>query len=614
MSRELKAAAVFLLAVLLAAQVAAAGQPPRVYVVDFYLAAVDEAEGRGSLLPARLTVTYPGSGSIAVTAGGGVDDVTRLSMEQAVKLGALLAGVDWRVADFSIEIETEDSVGGPSGSAMVALVVYAVLSGSPRTPVWESIVVTGAVSPEGLVSSVGGVEYKCEAAADEGLTLYYPLVNLTEALLAKCPGGRRYTGLLNLTASVFGSPLPAPGIGVYPLPASFNYTMREAAARMAEKALELLSRAEELGLPREQAEPTRRGVELSLNLSSTHPYAAASLAFTALLNATRLYYAASALTGGGINKTFLDAERARVAEELARLRSELDAMPREGSIFYVEFAATAYTRLAAANSSLLAYNRLLDESPQQAIYELAHASARIYSIREWISSARASIGDTPRVARADVERLAYSVEDYVETAAAYAESLAEYLVENRYRSRDLLVYIDIIKGLVEQARNFMDEGDYIAAVGFYREALSRSLDMLFQASIGAYNGPEDIIDDYMVELERVYTLLSWRLLSRGAAPGLAPAYYDYGLVLLAEGKREAGLLMMEESASSAILWSLLALAPPLEEAPQGAPGAQQPVEPEREARPLVTMAALVVAFAAGYLASIKATIRVLERL
>jgi len=606
----LRLAALAVLALVVASLAApASAQAPNSIVLraSFYLAAVDEEGEKGALIPAELTIVVPGNGSIIVSSGGGVDEVTRTSMEMAVKLAALLAGVDWRSADFRVYIDSRAPVGGPSGSAMVALVAYTLLAGSPRVNFTDSIVVTGAISPEGLVASVGGVDLKCEAARSQGMTLYYPLVNVTVALMDSCGWETTYTGVLNLTGEVYGSPPLDVSLNVFPLPREFNATMKAAAERMAGEAAQVLAKALEAGASPELAAAVQRGINASLSLADTHPYAAASLAFTALLNATRIYYLALG------DPALLDAEAERVAAALAALEENLTALGPEGSIYYVEFAATAYTRLAAAKSSLEAYWRYSEAGlASRAIAELAHASARISSIREWIASAEASRNLTPRVSAYDTMRLAAAMMDYVHTAASYAESIARYFVENYGRSEDILVYIDVINGLVAQADSYMAQNNTVAAIGFYREALSRSLNMLFQASLGVYAGPEYILDDYMDELKRVYVLLSSRLLARGAAPGLAPAYYDYGLVLEAMGRPDAALLMLEESASSAITWSLLAVA--LDAAPGQSQAAVEEA-PQAAGAPIGLVEAAAVAIAAfvlGYLSSLRAVSRALE--
>jgi len=609
----LRAAAVILLALVLTVQAAplAAGQTQYSLYAEYYLPAVtQDGEPRGSLLPTSINITSPGQGVIRVESGGSVDEVTAYSMALAVKLAALMAGVDWRTLNVTIYIDSPGGVGGPSGSAMTALIAYLLLSGSPRGDGYSWFTATGAISPEGLVASVGGVEYKCEAAGEAGLSFYYPLVNATEDLLESC-NGQTYTGLLNLTSQVSGVPEPRPAATGFPLPPSFNETMRQAAYNMANKTLRLLEEAASLGADPTLLEYTRLGVNKSLQYAEEHPYAAASLAFTALLNATRIYYEILGYQPDGYD--LLDQEAARIEEELAAIEDELNTMPRNGSIYYVEFLATAYTRLAAAKTSLLAYHNYTQQFYYaSAVSELAHAAARIDSIREWIRSANASLLDRPKLSEDDVARLAWITADYVETAANYSKSLAQYMVETYGRDPNILIYIDIIDALVGEARAYMAEENYVAAIGFYREALSRSLNMLFQASIGAYQGPIPIINDYLNELQVTYSYLSSRLLASGSAPGLAPAYYDYAMVLLMEGRNISAVLLLEEAATSAVLWSLLGVA-------KASANVTATVEaPVEEPQPLlniilVILAVTLTSFAVGYLSSVRSVARILSR-
>jgi len=609
----LRIAAVVLLMLVVAAQFApvAAAQAQYTLYAEYYLPAVtQDGEPRGSLLPVSINISMPGQGAIRVESGGVVDEVTLYSMALAVKLAALMAGVDWRTLNVSIYIDSPGGVGGPSGSAMTALIAYLLLSGAPRGDGYSWFTATGAISPEGLVASVGGVEYKCEAASEAGLAFYYPLVNLTGALLDSC-SGHTYTGLLNLTSQVSGVPEPVPAATGFPLPPSFNETMRQAAYNMANKTLALLEEAEKLNVNPDILDYTRRTVNKSLQYADEHPYAAASLAFTALLNATRIYYEALGYQPDGYE--LLNQEAVRIEEELAAIEEELNAMPRNGSIYYVEFLATAYTRLAAAKTSLLAYHNYTQQYYYtNAISELAHAAARIDSIREWIRSANASIQERPRLSEGDVARLAWITADYVETAANYSKSLAQYMVETYGRDPAILIYIDIIDALVGEARAYMVEENYVAAIGFYREALSRSLNMLFQASIGFYQGPVPIINDYVRELQVTYSYLSSRLLASGSAPGLAPAYYDYAMVLLMEGRNVSAVLLLEEAATSAVLWSLLGVA-------RANASLTATVEaPVEEPQPflsivLVVLAVTLTSFAVGYLSSVRSVARILSR-
>lgn len=583
--------------------------------VDFNLVAVVEGKDKGVLIPATLTITYPGNGTVLVNAGGGVGDITLKSTVQAVKLASLLSGVDWRQWDFNLTIHTDSGIDGPSGSVMVALVAYTLLSGAPTGEGFKGIVVTGAVSPDGLASSVGGVEYKCQAAGEGGLAFYYPLVNYTSKLAETC-SGYRYTGILNLTSQVFHVSSPPTPKPPFTLPQEFNETMRAAAERMAGMAEDLLEKAKSLGVANATIEPIENTIRQSKSLLETHPYAAASLAFSSLRDAYSIY-----LTGLTMNKTYkeakaiLDDVAENVSKSLDSLEQTLDRLPRNGSIYYVEFVATAYTRLAAARSSLIAYHNYSESAEMvydYAIPELAHAAARITSIEEWIKSANATRSERPTLSSSDIERLAWILRDYATTSGDYASSLAEYAVKYYGRSKSLLVYIDILGSLQERAVEYMNQSNYLAAIGFYRELLSQSLNVMFQASIQAYKGPGTVIPDYMKELTRLYDSIVIRLLNRGLTPGLAPAYYDYAIAEEELNNTEASILLKDEAVVSAMVWDMLTIAhSSINKTTSEYKTIKGQSHTPTETIILATVVALM-AYVVGYLSSIKSVAKILR--
>lgn len=584
---------------------------------DFNLVAVVEGKEEGVLIPATLTVTYPGNGTITVKAGGRVGDITVKSTVQAVKLASLLSGVDWRTWDFNLTIHTDSSIDGPSGSVMVALVTYTLLSGSPTGQDYGGFVVTGAISPDGLASSVGGVQYKCKAAEQGGLEFYYPLVNYTSKLGESCTG-YRYTGILNLTAQVFNiSEIPEARVP-FTLPPIFNQTMESTASRMISMARELLKEARRLGMTNETISPIFNTIKESEHYINTHPYAAASLAFTALNNAYSSYLSAVAL-----NKTYRDAKdyldnfAENVSTELNRLEKTLDSLPRNGSIYYIEFVATAYTRLAAAKSSILAYHNYSDTQStlyDQAIPELAHAAARITSIEEWVRSANATRDAEPQVSQIDVERLAWILRDYSTTSGEYASTLAHYAVKYYGRSRSLLVYINILDSIRKAADNYMNQSNYLAAIGFYRQLLSESLNVMFQASINAYRGPGSVIPEYSSELSRMYDIIVLRLLARGLTPGLAPAYYDYANVVRGLNETSSSILLLDEAVVSALVWDMLTITlSNVNKTTMEVKVAGQGSTPGPQTIILVVVVGLF-AFVVGYLSSMRSTMRVVRGL
>lgn len=593
------------------------GTGPGPYMVTlsaaFNLIAVVEGREEGVLIPATLTASYPGNGSVRVMVGGSVGATTLASTLQAVKLASLLSGIDWRQWDFTLTIHSDSGVDGPSGSVMVALVAYTLLSGSPRSQGYEGFTVTGAISPDGLASSVGGVQYKCMASESRGLTFYYPLVNYTAGLARSCTGST-YTGLLNLTSQVYGVPEPGESRPPYTLPPEFNETMREAALKMAGEAQGLLEEAQRLGATGvdQIAENLRRSREML----EAHPYAAASLAFTALSKAYTAYLQGVTRSQSYEEaRLYLDGVAGNVSARLGELEGQLESLPANGSIYYVEFLATAYTRLAAAESSLLAYRNYSDSADtlrSMGIQELAHAAARVSSIEEWIKSANATRNEKPFIGSPDIERLAWVLGDYARTSGEYASSIAQYAVSYYGRDKALLVYMGVLDSLRRSAESYMNQSNYLAAIGFYRELLSQSLNVMFQASIQAYKGPIPVTPYYFEELERMYSILVSRLLSKGLTPGLAPAYYDYALAMRGLNETDTGLLLLDEAVVSALTWDMMTIAV----AGQGQSTLHVEIYPQQgysevEAYFLAGVAGLF-AYVVGYLSSVRSASRIIS--
>ncbi|NOZ31059.1 MAG: hypothetical protein GXO68_03825 [Crenarchaeota archaeon] len=584
---------------------------------DFNLIAVVEGKEEGVLIPATLTLTYPGNGTVVVKAGGEVGDITVKSTMQAIKLASLLSGVDWRQWNYNLTIHTDSGIDGPSGSVMITFVTYTLLSGAPTGQGFNGFVVTGAISPDGLASSVGGVEYKCRTTEAQGLTFYYPLVNYTIKLAQAC-NGHRYTGILNLTAQVFNIVEPPLSKPPFTLPVAFNQTMKAAANRMINEAKELVNEARRLGMTDETLSTIQKTINESKRFLEKHPYAAASLAFTALNEAYAAYFTARTLNQSySLAKEYLDGVASNVSKELDRLEQVLESLPRNGSIYYVEFVATAYTRLAAAKSSLLAYHNYSDSPTtlyDRAIYELSHAAARVTSIEEWIRSANATRDEKPLVSSTDIERLAWILKDYSTTSSEYASTLAQYAVKYYGRSKSILVYIDVLDSIRKAADSYMSQSNYLAAIGFYRELLSKSLDVMFQASIQAYRGPGTVIPQYSEELNRMYNTLVTRLLTRGLTPGLAPAYYDYSLVMKSLNQTSTSLLLLDEAVVSALVWDMLTITLSSINQTSQIVTSEGPGGFQASQAILMVIIVGLFAFVIGYLSSVKGVAKILRQM
>ncbi len=509
---------------------------------------------KGDVIQVRVELKVPGSGRVSVRAGGEVDNTTMTSMKMAVMVAALLAGVDWNSFDTTISLETQGDVAGPSGSLAISIAVYSILAGTGYR--LENASITGAVSPDGLASRVGGVNVKCRASIDKGLHFYYPLANYTERLREECVEGRPVSSVVNATLTLAGFPRYSVDF-IYKPPIEFNESMRKAARYLANETRKLMV---SYGINSVEGGSIEERLRIAENRLDTHPYAAASFAYSALFEAYRMIYGKRLLEAGDMAR-----ESMNIIEEidsmLDMLEENLTSMTSEGSIYYVEFLSTAYTRLAAARSSLEEAKGLVEaRSPvlDVIVNDLAHARARVDSIIAWIMTARMLKDVGPRASEGLLERIVERASEYSKTSVSYATSLVEYIGEVYPVNRDeLKAYLSSIAILVEKADEYRAEGNNIAALGFYREALSQSLSRIF--NFPATKG-ELVIKGYLDELKRLIATINSYSAMRGIISGLSLAYIEYSSLMYNVNKAQA-LGLMEEAMASAMIWMMGVIQP-----------------------------------------------------
>ncbi|MEB3787788.1 MAG: hypothetical protein GSR78_03430, partial [Desulfurococcales archaeon] len=447
--------------------------------------------------------------------------------------------------------------------------------------------ITGAVGPGGASTRVGGVDVKCKAAMDAGLTLVYPLANATPRLVEECNGVPVAT-ILDAAWAVSGLP-PALVEFRVPVPLEFNETMRQVAYNLSQQALNL-SR-EKLGYV---PDTVQAYINESRSLLDSYPYAAASRAYAALLTAYIEYYTS-------LEDLDVQAEMARIRGILGGLQEKLDSMPWNGSIFYIEFLSTAYTRLAEAESVLEELAAIGTPERDTAARMLAQAEARAWTVKSWIATAENLRGVGPTVSMSDLDIIVYRFGQFTRLAAGYSNSMLDYMIrvynvpEDRIRP-----IIDSLNWLLSEAERYTAEGNDIAALGFYRQALSRSLALFSTALEGQ---PADIVEGYYNGLSRAYSLLHSRLAAAGIVSGLALAYVSYAQALRDKSPTVA-VAMMQEAIASVIPWYTLLLnsaqPPQAQEAGEG--GVQ-----------LDDIAISIITVAASYLLGVTLTALALRR-
>ncbi len=547
-----------LLIVILLLSYASLAQQDQVVLTGWVIVPAVESGGRGSLINITVTIMIPGSGSIRIVSERGeatVGETTRASMIMAVKTGSLYAGYYWGSFDVIVKIGTREEVEGPSGGFAIALLTYLMLTTHTNIGI-RGFAITGAISPDGLASRVGGVDVKCSVAQNAGYTLILPLANALD-VGPQCRSMMVVGGLFSGLKSVKGTP-DVTVIASYPLPEKYNRDMREVAGRYINESEKLLK-----DLRRAQLPWTITWIEGNITRAreviDQHPYAAASLAFIAYVIALQSYYYVL-LEERGIQ--WVKGEVSSLRSEVEKLKAELDLKPRSGSAYYLEFLATAYSRLADANTTLYRIESLINRGYTLAdiASDLGFARARLDTVKTWIFIAERLRDEKPVIEENLPKTIAVIFGDYVRSSVNYASKLVEYMIKAysipESEAASLRVYLEVVEGLRGKADSELSKGNYLAALGFYREALSKSLSRLF---VPPSVVRKDIVDGYFSELTNLQSLLTTAIASRGLVSGLAPAYADYAMVRYRLGDRIQSLGLLEEAVASTILWYTLTL-------------------------------------------------------
>ena len=94
-----------------------------------------------------------------------------------------------------------DDVGGPSAGLMLALSQVSQVSGTDLSA-GRVVAGTGAIGADGVVSVVGGVQWKVQAAADAGAALFIVPSGELEQARSAAPGGMEVVGVDTLAQAV----------------------------------------------------------------------------------------------------------------------------------------------------------------------------------------------------------------------------------------------------------------------------------------------------------------------------------------------------------------------------------------------------------------------------
>ena len=128
------------------------------------------SNGKGVVSELVVSVAYPGSGEVFFSA----EPLTMLDSQASARIAVLVAtallGIDYRMYDFFIMINSSSLIiGGPSAGAAMTIGVLAALT---NTSIRDDVAITGMINPDGTIGPVGGIPEKLEAAARAGYKIF----------------------------------------------------------------------------------------------------------------------------------------------------------------------------------------------------------------------------------------------------------------------------------------------------------------------------------------------------------------------------------------------------------------------------------------------------------
>jgi hypothetical protein len=213
---------------------------------------------------------------------------------------------------------------------------------------------------------------------------------------------------------------------------------------------------------------------------------------------------------------------------------------RSYSLTFAELMATAFARLAdslyfSSYAASLASQVNVTGAYVPAYY-LALAKARILGAIGWLMAANATVDEGVNLTPALVAATASAVGGYADTALNYAGALISYYVQQLESIGDvadaeaLQAMENDLKFLVNYGDSLLSQGQYLAAIGVYEDALTNALNVIFIESGNFSSRAVNLA--YAAELSSEYAVLAAALARSGLLSSLDSAYMSYASALL----------------------------------------------------------------------------------
>lgn len=502
----------------------------------------------GELINVTLTIAWPGSGVYRIFAGGSVGNSTYYSVESAIWTASLFLGIDPRDYDVNVTFYTPTSISGPSASLAIAALFYAALTPTANLSLIKNRVITGAVIPQGYAGPVGGIGEKCKAALARNLTFIAPLANAQDV-----PSSCRdwdvelVTSILDVVSAAKTS--SSLSVNLSQLAGTYQTTManvmRQASILMSKEAWSIINETTPFLINGnhsyidQASDLINQATDLLEEANATlseKPYSSASYSFTALQRALTAKYLVLIIKGRlGINEEISQIEASLASMQKRISNKEKGVMCMEK----LEILSVAASRVSDAFYRLEVVKKLRSSGqlidPFTLASELAGAKARIESIKSWMDvfNSIKCVSPLPR-----------NISAGIRTVHLYANIIYNYTV-SVLREAGGEEFIQPLASLAERANSAYASGDYVLALGYYRDLLSKCTYILFDSLIPPES--EDVLKGYFNTSLRIYFIHYALLAVRGVSSQLAPAYLEYALDL-AERKDLLSALSVAASA------------------------------------------------------------------
>ncbi len=577
----------------------------------------------GKLINITITIIFPGNGTIEVfNEGGEVSASTKYSMATAVATAALLDGVDWTSFNTRISIHARGPISGPSGSLAIATAVYVLLNPLLNADKLHKYVITGAIAPEGLAGSVGGVAIKCRAAQKANYTFILPLSNIEDLRSASynCTKYFSVTDIINIIRDIYK---------IYPIVEKFNLStgypkglsevMDLFTKNVTELTQKIIHETEALipKLPVDIASSIKSNISSAISFLNKaekyvgkRPYTAASFAYTAYVYALLAKYMGLSQVEGF--QELLKNEIEQINSTLANISSTLTTI-KPYTLERLELLSVSAARLADAVFALSSVESLIkiNAGSYVILYQLALAKSRAVSIRSWLQSAE-MVNGTIVISKELIKNIALKAYDFARLNLEYSIALLT--------ASGLKAEASALETLLNRMSDAIKNKDWVLLLGYSREALSKATDYVFEYSIASLPIEEQksLGPVYARNIETIAKYLSIMLALRGVRSPLAPAYVEYYKTLAQEGSYDVGLKLLWSAVSDLELLSVPFLSAPtqllgskLTPLPSSLSG-KVSMRFTSSMFILMAISISIIAFALGYLVAIRGTLKEIE--